>query len=305
MRLVPASSRVVAELRALPRAIGVTAWRGLLQFLTSNNLTLASSIAFYALLSLVPSLLLLLSLLGALTADKNDQEAVLDFALQYFPHGFEFVSRQVESLQEARVRLGVVGSVLMVWAALGFFGAVTKAVNHAWDVERQPNFLKHKLISFLMLLAAAVLFLAGLLLLSARSIALTEWFAIVLEYLPDLHVLRSLFFEWASTLVFIVCVALLFYFVPNTNRVRFRDVWPGAILTGLLWRAALFGFSWYVRELSGFSVHGSLAAVVVFLWWVFLSSAILLYGVEFTVAWTRRGQGPGIRGQRGAFRHGG
>jgi membrane protein len=288
LRPVLAPRGVVAELRGLPGAIGGTAWRALLQFLDSNNLTLASSIAFYALLSLVPSLLLLLSLLGSLTADQNDQEVVLDFALQYFPRGFEFVKSQIESLQRTRVRLGVVGSVLMIWAALGFFGAVTKAVNQAWSVEKQPNFLKHKLISFLMLLAAAALFLAGLLFLSARSIAATEWFAIVLEYLPDLRVLRSLLFEWASTVVFIVCVALLFYFVPNTNRVRFRDVWPGAILTGLLWRGALFGFSWYVRELSAFSVHGSLAAVVVFLWWVFLSSVILLYGVEFTVAWARR-----------------
>lgn len=268
----------------MPRAIGVAAWRGLLQFLNSNNLTLASSIAFYALLSLVPSLLLLLSLLGLLTADADDRKAVLDFALQYFPEGFQFVRSQVESLQRTRA-LGVVGSVLMLWATLGFFGAVTKAVNHAWGVERQPNFLKHKLISFLMLLAAGALFLAGLLLLSARSIAGTEWFTLVLQHLPGLHVLRSLLFEGATTLVLIVCVALLFYFVPNTNRVRFRDVWPGAILTGLLWRGALFGFSWYVRELSGFSVHGSLAAVVVFLWWVFLSSVILLYGVEFTVAW--------------------
>lgn len=271
--------------------MGVAAWHGLRRFLNSDNLTLASSIAFYALLSLVPSLLLLLSLLGALTADDSDRQAVLDFALQYFPRGFGFVSSQIESLQDTRVQLGVVGSVLMVWAALGFFGAVTKAVNHAWGVDKQPTFLKHKLISFLMLLAAGALFLFGLLLLSARSIAAAEWFAIVLEYLPDLRVLRSLLFEWASTVVLIVCVALLFYFVPNTNRVRFRDVWPGAILTGLLWRGALFGFSWYVGELSGFSVHGSLAAVVIFLWWVFLSSVILLYGVEFTVAWARLRRG--------------
>ncbi|MGH9160149.1 MAG: YihY/virulence factor BrkB family protein [Vicinamibacteraceae bacterium] len=279
---------------ALPGAIGVTAWRALLRFLNSNNLTLASSIAFYALLSLVPSLLLLLSLLGMFTADPGEQEEVRDFALHYFPDEFRFLESQIARAHERRVSLGVTGSVLMTWAVLGFFGAVTGAINHAWGVDKHPSFLKHKLVSFMMLLAAAALFVTGLLFLSARSIAGAEWFAIVLEYLPDLRVLRSLLFEWASTVVFIVCVALLFYFVPNTNRVRFRDVWPGAILTGLLWRGALFGFSWYVRELSGFSVHGSLAAVVVFLWWVFLSSVILLYGVEFTVAWARRGQGSGI-----------
>jgi membrane protein len=73
--------------------------------------------------------------------------------------------------------------------------------------------------------------------------------------------------------------------------VRFRDVWPGAIVTGLLWRLALKGFGWYVRDLSRFSVHGSVAAVVVFLMWVYVSAVILLYGVEFSVAYARLRRG--------------
>ncbi|MPY89539.1 MAG: YihY family inner membrane protein [Luteitalea sp.] len=264
---------------------GVAAWRGLLRFL-DGNLALASSIAFYSLLSLFPCLLLLLSLLGTLTADDGDREAVLEFALQYLPRQFEFVKSQIDAFRQTRVSLGVTGSIFMTWAALGFFSAVTRAVNHAWGVEQQPNYLKHKLVSFLMLLAAGVLFLVGLFLLSARSIVGASWFTDVLEQLPGLDVLRSFLVGWATTVVLIVCVALIFYFVPNTNRVRFRDVWAGAILTGLLWRGALLGFSWYVRDLSRFSVvHGSLAAVVVFMWWIYLCSAILLYGLQFTVAW--------------------
>jgi membrane protein len=73
--------------------------------------------------------------------------------------------------------------------------------------------------------------------------------------------------------------------------VPIRDVWPGAIVTGLLWRLALKGFGWYVRDLSRFSVHGSIAAVVVFLMWVYLSAVILIYGVEFTVAYARLRRG--------------
>jgi membrane protein len=92
--------------------------------------------------------------------------------------------------------------------------------------------------------------------------------------------------DWATTLIFISVVGLIFYFVPNA-RVRFKDVWPGAVVTGMLWQLALMGFGWYVRDLSRFSVHGSVAAVVVFLMWVYLSSVILLYGVEFTVAYAR------------------
>ena len=59
------------------------------------------------------------------------------------------------------------------------------------------------------------------------------------------------------------------------------------MLTGLLWRGAFAGFSWYVRDLSRYSIHGSIGAVVVFLIWVYISAVILLYGVEFTAAYSR------------------
>jgi membrane protein len=58
----------------------------------------------------------------------------------------------------------------------------------------------------------------------------------------------------------------------------------GAVVTGLLWRGALAGFSFYIGDMSRFSVHGSIAAVVVFLFWIYISAVILLYGVEVTAA---------------------
>jgi membrane protein len=109
------------------------------------------------------------------------------------------------------------------------------------------------------------------------------WFAVVVERVPALLKLQGFALEWATTLLFILVVGLIFYFVPNAQ-VRFRDVWVGAVLTGLLWRAALAGFSYYVRDEARFSVHGSIAAVVVFLFWVYVSAVILLFGAEVTAA---------------------
>ena len=84
--------------------------------------------------------------------------------------------------------------------------------------------------------------------------------------------------------------------MPNA-KVRFRDVWPGAIVTGLLWHGALVGFSFYVRDMGRFNmVHGSIAAVVVFLIWVYTSAVMLLYGVEFTAAYARLRRGRRRRG---------
>jgi membrane protein len=194
------------------------------------------------------------------------------------------VTTQLDALQVARVRLGVAGSLLMIWAAMGVFSAVTSAVNHAWGVEKQPSYFKHKMMAFVMLVAASLLLLAGLLLVSAINVIEAKWFAVVLVRTPGLLVMEHLALKWLSTIVFIAVVGLVFYFVPNA-KVRFRDVWVGAVLTGLLWRGALYGFSWYVRDMSRYSnVHGSIAAVVVFLVWVYISAVLLLFGVEVTAA---------------------
>lgn len=252
----------------------------------SNDLTFASSIAYYSLLSLFPFFLLVLSILASVTNSEVDRTPVLDFVLKYLPRQFEFVNTQLQAMQSAGVRLGIFGSVLMVWAAMGVFGAITSAVNHAWGVEKQPSYLKHKLMAFIMLITASLLLLVGLLLVSAINVAEARWFAAIMTRAPALLVLQGWAVKSASTIIFIVLVGLIFYFVPNAS-VRFRDVWVGAVLTGLLWRTALAGFSRYVRDLNRFSVHGSIAAVVVFLVWVYISAVILLYGVEVTAAYAR------------------
>jgi membrane protein len=261
-------------------------WRGFTSFYDSSNMTFAASIAYYALLSLFPFFLLVFAILGSVTADAGDREAVLRFVFRYFPSQFEFVNAQLDALRESTVRLGIAGSFLMTWAAMGFFGAVSSAVNYAWGVEKQPSYLKHKLIALVMLMTASLLLLAALALLSASSVVGASWFADVVNRTPTVLVLRGVALQWAPTALFILVVGLIFYFVPNAN-VRFRDVWVGAVMTGLLWRGALNGFSWYMKDLSRLSVHGSISAVVAFLIWIYVSAVILLYGAEFTAAYAR------------------
>jgi membrane protein len=278
--------RALNRARAEIKLTGLAIWRGVIGVYHGNDLTFAASIAYYALLSLFPFFLLAFSIVASITSSDEDRAAVLGFVLRYFPRQFEFVTNQLDALQPARFRLSIAGSVLMIWAAMGVFGAITSAVNHAWGVEKQPSYLKHKLVSFIMLVAASLLLLAGLLLVSAINVVESSWFAGVLARVPRLLVLQSYAIKWASTLAFIFVVGLIFYFVPNA-KVRFKDVWVGAVITGLAWRAALAGFSYYVRDLRRFSVHGSIAAVVVFLVWVYISAVILLYGVQVTAAYAR------------------
>jgi membrane protein len=270
---------------------GLSAWRGFLGFYNGDNLTYAASIAYYALLSLFPFSLLALAILGSATADDSKRTAVLVFVLRYFPTQFDFIRGQLDSFRSGQLTVGVAGTLALVWGALGVFGAISTAVNYAWGVEKQRSFWRHKLFSFLMLSVAGLTFVIALVLISASKVVGATWFAAVVNSNPALNVLRSLTVRNATTLLFIVVVGLIFYFVPNA-KVRFRDVWVGAIVTGLLWKGALEGFSWYMRDMSRFTrVNGSIAAAVMFLVWVYIQAVILLYGVEFTAAYARLRRG--------------
>ncbi len=271
------------------RLTGLAALRALTSFYAGHDLTYASSIAYYALLSLFPLLLLLLAVLASVTADAADRAAVLDFVFRYFPRQGDFARGQLEALVRSRGTLGVAGSLLVVWAALGFFAAINAAVNEAWGVEKRRSFFMNRLVSFSMLLAAGGLLAAALVLVSVIGLVESEvpWVASIVEQLPWLTLVTGILFRYGATFLLILVVGLIYYFVPNAP-VRFRDVWVGAILTGLLWRTAVGAFSWYLRDLSRLSsIHGSVTTVVVFLVWVYMSAAILLLGVEFTAAHAR------------------
>jgi membrane protein len=278
--------RTVPEPARRTRLVVLACWRGIKELYDSEGLTHAASIAYYALLSLFPIFLLALFILNELASDAGERDTVVRFVFRYFPRQFDFISGQLDAFQQQPVTFGFWGSIALVWASLGVFNAVTAAVNHAWAVEKKRSFLGHRLIGFLMMVSAGLVLMLGLVIASMVRLAETrlgEAFA------------RSTWLDWLSgivasyvaTFLLIGCVALIFYFVPNT-KVRFRDVWPGAILVGVLWRIAFQLFSWYAADLATWNViHGSLAAVVVFLLWIYVSAVILIYGVEMTASYAR------------------
>jgi membrane protein len=169
---------------------------------------------------------------------------------------------------------------------MGVFGALTSAVNHAWGTEKPYTFWQHKLVEFVMMLAAGIVFTMALLLSGASQLAHTRIFNTLLQWFPFLSDLTGYLGRYSLIPGSVVGVGLVYYFAPNT-RVRLRDVWFGALLAAVLWQVALWGFSWYLRGFSSFSVHGSIGAVVAFLVWVYLSAVILLYGVEVTASYAK------------------
>ncbi len=229
----------------------------------------------------------MLTIVGRMSTGTSN-ETLVRFILSALPTArhFDFVVDQIAELSKAPPALGAAGTIIMFWAAMGFFSAITSAVNHAWGVDKPHNYFKHKMIAAIMLAIAGLLMLAALSLVSVAEVVETQWFSRIIYYYPGFAKFQGWAMRNAPTPLFILICCLVCYFLPNA-KVRLRDVWWGAIIAGVLWRLAFWGFSSYVRDLSRFSVHGSISAVVVFLVWVYLSAVILLYGVEVSAAYAR------------------
>jgi len=279
--------RLVEQFRDGAVLVGRAAWRGVHEVaFGSDDLTHAAAIAYYALLSFLPFLLLSMSALGTFEVGREIRGDVLQFVLRYFPEQPDFVASNIDAFTQTRIRLGIGGALGLLWASQGVFGAISTAVNHAWAVERPRSFWGHRWFSLLMMSSAVMLLFIALLVLSASKASGTPWSAVIFSQMPLLQAVSGWGDRLTTFLLFVLIVGLIFYFVPNTP-VRFRDVWPGAVLTALLWRGAYEGFSWYLRSFARASVHGSIATVVWFLIWIYISAVILLYGVEFTAAIAR------------------
>jgi membrane protein len=279
---------LIAELEETGRLSRLAAWRAVVRMANSDDFTFAASIGYYALLSLFPVLLVIISILGSVTASDANRLSVLSFVLRYFPQQFDFISAQLDAFRQTPIRLGIGGGAALVWASLGVFNAINAAVNHAWGVEQLRNFWTHRLFSFLMLVAAALLLLTALLLATTVQVVEARWFANFHWNNSVLTMLRGLTVRYAALLLPSVVFGLIYYFVPNVSDILVKDVWLGALITGLLWDVGLKGFSWFVRDTRVWTpIHGSIATVVVFMIWIYISAVILLWGVEFTAAYAR------------------
>ena len=105
-RRPPRARRALARVRVEIRLTAQAIWRGLTGVYNSDDLTFASSIAYYALLSLFPFFLLALSLVALVTDSQSDRDALLGFVFRYFPRQFDFVEVQLAALQRAHCTAG-------------------------------------------------------------------------------------------------------------------------------------------------------------------------------------------------------
>jgi membrane protein len=297
----PGTSRVAERLRswlnarfvAVDRHLGgcltllVRTW---LAFSRDDGPTMAASIAYYALFSLFPLLLLLIAVGGMILAPPDAQQLALDLAAGYLPAATDLIRSNVDQVVRARSTIGALALVGLFWSASGVFGAIYRAVNRAWGHDTQRSFWKRKLSALLTTFSIGGLFVI-MTVYSAMISFIRGWRVPVFGWQPFADPGIGRLVGWISALVPLLASIALFTLIYRTMpraSVTWRDVWPGGLAAGLVWETAKQLFTWYLANFARYSlVYGSLGAIIAFLFWSYLSAVILLLGAELAAQYSR------------------
>ncbi|MFF4213163.1 YihY/virulence factor BrkB family protein [Streptomyces sp. NPDC001796] len=275
----------------LPKQAWGAVLKGSLKEFKDDELTdRAAALTYYGVLSLFPALLVLVSLLGVTGRSTTDR--VLANLKQLAPGSArDILTRAVEQLQ-GRAGTGsvmaLVGVVLAVWSASGYVAAFIRAANAVYDMpEGRPVWkilpVRLGVTVVLMVLAVAsaliVVFTGGLArkagqALGAGDAALAVW---GIAKWPVLVLLVT------------VMIAILYWASPNARVKGFRWVTPGSFLALVIWMAASAGFAFYVANFASYNkTYGTMAGVIVFLVWLWISNLAILLGLEFDAETVRQ-----------------
>ena len=243
-------------------------------------LSLAGAVAFFTLLALVPALSLFVTAYGSLT-DPLTIAGQLDRVTVVLPEAAR------ELIREQAVRLSgrdtatlsltfLVNLGVAAWSANAAVKAIFDALNIIYGARERRGFLKLNLISLATTLSGLLLLVLALAAIASLPVV-TALFTFGHELETLVRLARwPVFFVIAT-----VAIGCLYWIGPDRKPPRFAWVLPGAVVASMLWAATSSVFSWYVSTLGNYTAtYGSLATVVVFMTWLWLSATIVLAGAE-------------------------
>ncbi|MEV4284364.1 YihY/virulence factor BrkB family protein [Nonomuraea bangladeshensis] len=257
--------------------------RTIIEFKNDRLQDLAAGLTYYAVLSIFPALIVLVSVFGLL--GRGDAAAQLSAVMVLVPA--EVRDLMVTSIQAAQNGAGaasavaIVGLVVALWSASGYIAAFIRAGNTIYDIDEGRPFWKTTPLRIGLTLLATVLLAVG-----AIAVTLTGDLAAALGRalgLGEAAVLAWDILKWPlMVLVAAGLIMLLYWAAPNVRQPGLRWISPGSILAVVLWVIVSGGFALYVANFASYSkTYGALAGIVVFLVWLWLSNMALLLGAEF------------------------
>ena len=274
----------------------LTRWRGLAQrvyildllrratgdFTRHGGSTYAAAMSYYVLLSLFPSLILAVVVLGLLARDPTVQERFVDVILERFPTEVD-LRPQVEAVVSgvAETDMGVLGVLSLLGAAgtaSGTFGTLRRALNRAFDVPGTRSFIHGKAVDL-----ASTLGVLGLVALSISATTAIGVFRVVADelfggFLPNLA-WAAVYFLLPFGLSFVTFVGV-YWLIPNLT-VAWSELWIGALLAAVGFEVTKAGFGLYLANFGRYQeVYGALGGAVAFLVFVFVASNIVIFAAE-------------------------
>ena len=259
------------------------------RFFRDGAFRLAAALSYYALLSLAPLMLVTVAIAGLIVGRETvDQRLLHDMQNWVGEDGAQVAKTVLEHADRpaAGMTAIVVGTVMLLFGATGFFGELQDVVHTVWKDEAKPHeglagFVVKRLVSLVMV-CGIIVFLLGSLVVDAAITGLQSYVPQVLpadaEFLQYIYLL-------ASTALMTGLFALMFKFVPNV-RVSWLPVWIGAVTTAILFVLGRYAIGMYLGYAGLSSLYGAAGSLVALLVWVYYSSLILFMGVEFTRAYT-------------------
>ena len=252
------------------------------QFKHDNLTDLAAALTYYAVLSIVPGLIVLISLLGVLGPDTTAQ--VTDQVEQVAPgSAAEFVRTLIEQAQanQTGASISAIGGLaIALWSASGYVAAFMRASNVIYAVgEGRPIWKTIPIRLGVTVLAVVLLLLSAVIVVVSGPIAAQ---AGELLGFGDAAVLVWSIAKWPVLLVIVsILLAVLFWASPNAKQGGIKWVSPGGVIAVLLVLAASALFAFYVANFSSYDkTYGALAGVVIFLVWLWITNIAVLLGAE-------------------------
>jgi len=280
-----------------PLQITKRAWRYLArrvfrEFIDDECLDTAAALTYWGTLSVFPGLLAVTSLL-ALIGQGGAIRELLDLAEQVAPGPvLEVIEEPLRDFAGSRAAtIGfLTGLAIALWSASGYIAAFTRAMNRILEIDEGRPFWKLRPFQLLITIGAILLVtVIAVILVVSGPVA-----DAVGEALGVGETLRTVWdvAKWPLlALVVVMVVALLYYATPNARQPRFRWISFGALIAIVLMLVASGGFALYVANFSDYDrTYGSLAGIIVFLLWLWITNAALLLGAEFNAELERTRQ---------------
>jgi membrane protein len=253
-------------------------------FIQVDSLTISASIAYYCLLSVFPMMLLLLGMSGVFLSrfELNGQLAiVLERVLPMKP---DFIMQNLVGISKDYGRIGLISFLLLLWSSSGVFLPLEKALNRAWEVDKERRWWRSRLLSLEMALIGGFLVLASSALVALNANIHIWMRSGILGRATGLTGLAYHAIVVAASFGMSLAMFLVLFDRLPYRTMRFRQVLPSATLTAILWEGARHLFTLLLPVFNYHHVYGSIGVVVALMTWAYVSSAVILFGAQVSRA---------------------